>query len=99
MIDAPTVRGGRAGPTLHEHGGRGGRTNGTKRSIVNEILGLPLAVQVDSVKPHDVRSGRELSASWRRWSPCYERSVARARAWLEVALVAYLFVRLQVRPA
>jgi len=60
MIDGQTVRGGRAGPTFHEKGGRGGRTNGTKRSIVIEILGLPLAVQVDSAKPHDVRSGREL---------------------------------------
>ena len=47
MIDGQTVRGGRAGPTFHEKGGRGGRTNGAKRSIVIEILGLPLAVQVD----------------------------------------------------
>jgi len=62
MIDAQTVRGGRPGPTFHEAGGRGGRTNGTKRSIVIEILGLPLAVQVGSAKPHDVRSGRELLA-------------------------------------
>ncbi len=41
MIDGQTVRGGRAGPTCHEKGGRGGRTNGAKRSIVIEILGLP----------------------------------------------------------
>ncbi len=62
MIDAQSVRGGRAGPTFHEAGGRGRRTNGAKRSIVIEILGLPLAVQVDSAKPHDMRSGRELPA-------------------------------------
>src|ERR1035437_2688287 len=62
MIDAQTVRGGRAGPTFHQAGGRGGRTNGTKRSIVIEILGLPLAVQVDPATPHDVRVGRELIA-------------------------------------
>ncbi len=160
MIDAQTVRGGRAGPTFHEAGGRGGRTNGTKRSIVIEILGLPLAVQVDSAKPHDVRSGRELLTKtlpalgsvkaivadrgyrglnklvakqglvldikappkgtsgftpiaplyrvehvfarlgrWRRLSWCYEGSAASARAWLEVAAVAYLFARLRVRPA
>ena len=160
MIDAQTVRGGRAGPTFHEAGGRGGRTNGTKRSIVIEILGLPLAVQVDSAKPHDVRSGRELLTKtlpalgsvraivadrgykglnklaakqgvvldikappkgtsgftpiaplyrvehafarlgrWRRLSRCYEGSVASARAWLEVAAVAYLFARLRVEPA
>lgn len=60
MIDAQTVRGGRAGPTFHQAGGRGARTNGPKRSIVIDILGLPLAVQADSAKPHDVRSGREL---------------------------------------
>jgi hypothetical protein len=44
MIAGPTVRGGRAGPTFHEKGGRGERTNGAKRSIVIEILGLPLAL-------------------------------------------------------
>jgi Transposase DDE domain len=62
MIDAQTVRGGRAGPTFHSAGGRGGRTVGTKRSILIEILGLPLAVRVDPAKPHDVRVGRELIA-------------------------------------
>jgi putative transposase len=160
MIDAQTVRGGRAGPTFHQAGGRGGRTNGTKRTIVIEILGLPLAVQVDSAKPHDVRSGRELLTKtlpalgsvkaivadhgykglnklatkqglvldikappkrtsgftpiaplyrvehafarlgrWRRLSRCYEGSAASARAWLEVAAVAYLLARLRVEPA
>jgi transposase len=60
MLDAQPVRGGRAGPTFHNAGGRGGHTIGTKRSILIEILGLPLAVRVDPAKPHDVRSGREL---------------------------------------
>ncbi len=60
MIDAQTVRGGRAGPTFHEAGGRGGRTIGTKRTILVEILGLPVAVRAESAKPHDVRSGRLL---------------------------------------
>lgn len=59
-IDAQTVKGGRGGPTFHESGGRGGYTRGTKRSILIEILGLPLAVRVDSAKPHAVRSGRLL---------------------------------------
>ena len=31
MIDGQTVRGGRGGPTFHDKGGRGGRTNGAKR--------------------------------------------------------------------
>jgi len=29
MVDAQTVKGGRYGPTIHEPGGRGGRTIGT----------------------------------------------------------------------
>jgi transposase len=63
MIDAQTVRGGRAGPTFHKAGGRGGRTIGAKRSILIEYLGLPLAVRVDPAKPHDVKVGRELLAA------------------------------------
>ncbi len=63
MVDAKTVRGGRAGPTFHEPGGRGGRTIGAKRIILVEILGLPLAVRADSAKPRDVRSGRDLPSS------------------------------------
>jgi hypothetical protein len=62
MIDAQTVKGGRAGPTFHDQGGRGGRTIGAKSSILIEILGLPLAVRVDSARPHDVSVGRELLA-------------------------------------
>lgn len=62
MIDAQTVRGGRSGRTFHEAGGRGGRTYGAKRTILIEILGLPLAVRVDPAKPHDVSVGRKLLA-------------------------------------
>ena len=160
MIDGQTVRGGRAGPTFHDKGGRGGRTNGAKRSIVIEILGLPLAVSVESARPHDVSAWRRLLDAtlpafgtvqavvadrgyrglgkmaakrgikldikappkgtvgftpirplykvehafarlgrWRRLSRCYEGSAESARAWLEVAAVAYLFARLRVEPA
>ena len=159
MIDAQTVRGGRAGPTFHNAGGRGGRTIGAKRSILIEILGLPLAVRVDPASPHDVKVGRELVADslpglprvqailadrgyrglarlaarknvkldikapppgtkgftpiaplykvehafarlgrWRRLSRCYEGTEASARAWLEVAAVAYMFARIRVEP-
>lgn len=41
MIDTQTAKSGRAGPTFHEAGGRGGHTIGAKRSILIEILGLP----------------------------------------------------------
>lgn len=34
MVDTQTVRGGRYGSTFHEAGGRGGRTIGTKRTIL-----------------------------------------------------------------
>jgi transposase len=60
MVDGQTVRGGRAGPTFHEAGGRGGHTNGAKRTILVEYLGLPVATRVDSAKPHDVQSARRL---------------------------------------
>src|ERR1019366_10342493 len=41
-------------------GGRGGRTLGTKRTLLVEILGLPVAARVDSARPHDVVAAREL---------------------------------------
>jgi len=59
MIDAQTVKGGRAGPTFHQAGGRGGYTRGAKRTIEIDILGLPHAVFVESAKPHDVQSARK----------------------------------------
>ena len=55
MIDAQTVQGGRAGPTFHEAGGRGGYTRGAKRTNLIETLGL---VAVESAKPHDVQAAR-----------------------------------------
>jgi putative transposase len=60
MIDGQTVKGGRAGPTFHEAGGRGGYTRGAKHTILIEILGLPLAVSVESAKPHDVQAARRI---------------------------------------
>jgi len=60
MVDAQTVKGGRYGPTFHKAGGRGGRTIGTKRTILVEILGLPVAAAACSARPHDVLAAREL---------------------------------------
>jgi putative transposase len=60
IIDAQTVKGGRYGPTYHQAGGRGGRTIGAKRTVLVEILGLPVAAHVESARPHDVPAGREL---------------------------------------
>lgn len=60
MIDAQTVKGARYGPTFHEAGGRGGRTIGTKRTLLVEILGLPVAAAACSARPHDVQAAREL---------------------------------------
>lgn len=60
IVDAQTVKGARYGPTFHEPGGRGGRTIGTKRTLLVEILGLPLAADACSARPHDVVAAREL---------------------------------------
>ena len=60
MVDAQTVKGGRYGPTFHQAGGRGGRTIGTKRTLLVEILGLPVAAAACSARPHDVVAAREL---------------------------------------
>jgi putative transposase len=146
MIDGQTVR--------------GGRTIGAKRSIVIEILGLPIATRVDPAKPHDVKVGRKLLADefsnnrlprvaaivadrgytglgrlaakrnvwldikrppkgagfvpiaplyrvenvfarlgrWRRLSRCYEGCETSAKAWLEVAAVAYMFALMRAEP-
>lgn len=155
VLDAQTVKGGRYGPTYHEAGGRGGRTIGAKRTVLVEILGLPVAAHVESARPHDVQAGRALMhdvlptlprvsdvladrgyralakaaqrhgvrlqikapapgqtgftpiaplyrveqlfaqlGRWRRLSRCFEGTAASARAWLEVACLAYLFARL-----
>ena len=60
MVDAKTVKGARYGPTFHQAGGRGGRTIGTKRTLLVEILGLPIAAHAGSARPHDVIAAREL---------------------------------------
>ena len=62
MVDAQTAKGGRAGPTFHDAGGRGGRTVGSKRTILVDILGLPFACRVDPARHHDVTSARLLLA-------------------------------------
>jgi putative transposase len=63
MVDAQTVKGGRYGATFHQAGGRGGRTIGTKRTLLVEILGLPVAAAACSARPHDVVAARELLAA------------------------------------
>jgi len=60
MVDAQTVKGGRYGPTFHQAGGRGGRTIGTKRTLLVAILVLPVAASACSARPHDVVAAREL---------------------------------------
>lgn len=60
IVDAQTVRGGRYRPTFHDAGGPGGRTIGTKRTLLVEILGLPVAAAACSARPHNVAAAREL---------------------------------------
>jgi transposase len=86
MIDGQTVRGGRAGPTFHNAGGRGGRTIGAKGSSGFTPL--------DRVENAFARLGR-----WRRLSRCYEGCEKSAKAWLEVAAVAYMFALMHAEPS
>jgi len=57
MVDAQVVKGRRAGPTFHESGGAGGRTPGTKRTILIDVLGLPVAVRCDPARHNDHKTG------------------------------------------
>jgi putative transposase len=60
MVDAQVVKGRRAGPTFHESGGHGGRTRGTKRTVLVDVLGLPVAVRADAARHNDVKTARWL---------------------------------------
>jgi transposase len=60
MVDAQTTKGRRAGPGFHERGGAGGRTRGTKRTVIIDVLGLPVAAKATSARPHDSTVGRAL---------------------------------------
>ena len=45
---------------FHQAGGRGGHTFHAKRTVLVEILGLPITARVESAEPHDVSEGRKL---------------------------------------
>jgi hypothetical protein len=68
-IGSPHTVGRRTGSSLEgrplrtdlPRGGRPGRrTIGTKRTLLVEILGLPIAARADSARPHDIVAAREL---------------------------------------
>jgi hypothetical protein len=77
-----------------------------------EILGLPLAVFVESAKPHDVQSARKfLHEQLDPKQPalpglqaivadrgCTGLAALAAQTWMEVACVAYLCGRLPIEP-
>lgn len=62
MLDASQSKSARLGPSFHDVGGvgRGRVQRGAKRSMLVDILGLPVAVKVTSSRPHDSTVGREL---------------------------------------
>ena len=62
ILDAQQARTGRQGPSFHDVGGvgRGRVQRGSKRSLLVDVLGLPVAVRVTSSRPHDSTAGREL---------------------------------------
>ena len=80
MFDAQTVKGGRYGPTFHQAGGPGGRTIGTKRTLLVEILGLPVAAAACSARPHDV-AGRPRAAARAHRQPAPPPRVVGDRAY------------------
>jgi hypothetical protein len=59
MVDAQTVRGARYGPTFHHAGGMGGRTIGTKRTLLWRSW-ICAWRPTSSPRPHDVQAAREL---------------------------------------
>ena len=86
MVDQ-TVRGARFGPTFHDAGGHGGRTIGTKRTLLVEILGLPVAAAVCSARPHDVVPARELLRERIETLP-RPRAIVGDRAYVGLAAIA-----------
>lgn len=62
ILDAQQAKASRYGPSFHEAGGVGrGRVQcGAKRSLLIDVAGNPIAVQVTSSRPHDTTAGREL---------------------------------------
>lgn len=60
MVDVTTVRGDPYGPTPHTAGGRGERTISTERTLLVDILRLPVSARADPAPQHDVRVGSEL---------------------------------------
>jgi transposase len=61
---------------------------------VQKASGPKLATIRYKVEHAFARLGR-----WRRLSRCYEGTAESARAWLEVAALAYLLARLRAEPA
>jgi putative transposase len=51
MIDAQTAKGGRAGPTFHNAGGRGGRTVGAKRGSWCPSAPVPCTAHLTAGRP------------------------------------------------
>lgn len=90
MVDAQTVKGGRYGPTFHQAGGRGGRTIGTKRTLLGRDPGTARGRRRLLGPPARRRGRPRTVARPDRRAAQAPGTEASARAWLEVASVGYL---------
>ncbi len=71
-----------------------------KRQLKLEIKVPPKGVGFTPLRPlYKVEHAFARLGRWRRLSRCYEGTPESARAWLEVAALAYLFARLRAEPA
>lgn len=53
MVDCQAIQGRRAGPGFHSKGGKYGRTKGTKRAVLVDVLGLPVAALAGAASNDD----------------------------------------------
>lgn len=60
VVDCQAVQGRRAGPGFHAKGGKFGRTKGTKRAVLVDVLGLPVAALADAASNDDTVLGGRL---------------------------------------
>jgi len=53
MVEWQAIQGRRAGPGFHAKGGKFGRTKGTKRAVLIDVVGLPVAPLADAASNDD----------------------------------------------
>jgi putative transposase len=101
LLDAALPGLGPVKAIVADRGYRGLAKMAAKREITLDIKAPPKGtVGFTPIAPlYRVEHAFARLGRWRRLSRCYEGTSESARAWLEVAALAYLFARLRVEPA